>query len=222
MKMLDHMPKKLRLLCERWSKSMEKISGFEGRLAYVQKVLPELLLNKSLFKEIFKNIMEGAKYPDIRKGTLFDNEIPLYTDNKRLFSIRLYLWGPGDYTPIHDHNAWGLIGSVLGEFEVIKYTRKDDGLDEGYARLVEKDKLILMPGETDVTLPLNNGIHKTGNPTEKTIATIHLYGNPVRRKYINSFDPDTGQISRMCVPRLRKRMLASETLRNLESQAVSG
>lgn len=222
MNMLDEMPKELRLLCERWSESMENLSGFEGHLAYLQKALPELLLNKSLFKVILKNITEGAQYPDIRKGTLFDNEILIYTDSKRLFSIRLYLWGPGEYTPIHDHNAWGLIGSVSGDFEVIKYTRQDDGLDEGYARLVEKNKLILMPGESDITLPLNKGIHRTGNPTDKTIATIHLYGTPVRRTYINTFDIDTGQIARMRVPRLRKRMLASEALNNLESQERSG
>ncbi len=222
MSMLNQMPTELRLLCERWSKSMEKISGYEARLAYIRKALPDLLMDTTLLRVILKNIMDGGRYPDIRQGTMFDNEMLLYTDNKRLFSIRLYLWGPGEYTPVHDHNAWGLIGSVLGEFEVIKYTREDDGSDEEYARLGEKDRLLLKPGETDVTLPLNNGIHRTGNPTDKTLATMHLYGNPVRRTYINTFDPESGRISRMYAPRSRKRILASEALHTLEAQHTSG
>jgi predicted metal-dependent enzyme (double-stranded beta helix superfamily) len=217
MSIINQMPKELRLLCEDWSNSMEKISGYEARLDYAQKVLPDLLLNTSLFETILKNIMDGEPYPDIRKATMFDNEMLLYTDNKRLFSIRLYLWGQGDYTPIHDHNAWGVIGTVSGEFEVTKYIREDDGSTDEYARLSEKDRLMLRPGETDVTLPLNNGIHHTGNPTDKTITTIHLYGNPGRRTYINNFDPETGRISRMYAPISLKRMLASEALRSLEA-----
>lgn len=222
MSMLNQMPTELRLLCEGWSKSMEEISGHKARLEYIRKVFPDLMLNTSLFRQLLENIIEGARYPDIRQGTMFDNEMLLYTDSKRLFSIRLYLWGRGEYTPIHDHNAWGLIGSVLGEFEVVKYTREDDGSDEEYARLEETDRLVLKPGESDVTLPLNNGIHRTGNPTDKTITTIHLYGNPVRRTYINTYDPESGRISRLYAPRSRKRILASEALRALEAQHASG
>jgi predicted metal-dependent enzyme (double-stranded beta helix superfamily) len=222
MSMLDQMPTELRLLCERWSKSMEEISGYEARLKFIREAFPDLLLNTTLFRVLLKNIIDGARYPDIRQGTMFDNEMLLYTDSKRLFSIRLYLWGRGEYTPIHDHNAWGLIGPVLGEFEVIKYTRQDEGSDEEYARLGEKERLVLNPGETDVTLPLNNGIHMTGNPTDKTLATIHLYGNPVRRTYINTYDIQSGRISRLYAPRSRKRILASEALRTLEAQHTSG
>jgi predicted metal-dependent enzyme (double-stranded beta helix superfamily) len=210
------MPIELRQLCQGWSKEMESLPGAEARQAYVQKVLPDLLLNIPLFNVILQNVLNGEPYPDIRQGTIFDNEMLLYVDSNRLFSIRLYLWGPGEYTPIHDHNAWGHIGTVSGEFEVIKYTCEDDGSDENYARLAEKERLVLRPGEAEMTFPLNKGIHKTGNPTGKTITTIHLYGNPVRRPYINSFDLENGRISRMYAPKSKKRMLASEALRHLE------
>jgi len=212
--MLDQMPNELRLLCEDWSESAEKISGLEARLQFFRKILPDLLLNEPLFKSILKNIADGSPYPDIRQGTMFDNELLLYTDNKRIFSIRLYLWNQRKYTPIHDHNAWGLIGTVSGEFEVTKYVREDDGSDEAYARLRERETLILKPGEIDTTLPLNKGIHKTGNPTEKTVTTIHLYGNPVRRTYINTFEPETGRISRLYAPKPLKRLLAEEALQH--------
>ena len=33
-----------------------------------------------------------------------------------------------------------------------------------FARLIQTATLTLTPGETDVTLPLDRGIHQTGNP----------------------------------------------------------
>ena len=215
MNLLSEMPEELRTICKHWSKTMEKLSGYEARVDHIQKELPGLLENKTLFKVLLNNIIGSAKYPDLRQATMFDNELLLYLDGNRLFSIRLYLWGPGEYTPIHDHSSWGVIGPVSGDFEVIKYARQDDGSREEYAILVETAKLKLLPGETDLTLPLNNGIHKTGNPTDITTANIHVYGNPVRRPYINRFDLKTGRVDPIYAPKARKRMLASEALRGL-------
>jgi len=214
----NQMPEALREISERWSMDLESISGHEGRLAYLQNAMPDLLLNRAVFAVIFKNITDGGQYPDIRQATMFPNEMLLYADSKRMFSIRLYLWSRGEYTPIHDHNAWGLIGPVVGDFEVINYARKDTGSREDCARLEERNRLILAPGQTEIVLPLNNGIHRTGNPTDMTAATVHVYGNPVRRTYINSFDMETGRIQRIYAPRAQKRMLASEALRALEDR----
>ena len=210
-----HMPKELKNICQHWSSTLEKNSNYETRVAYIQKVLPDLLFNTPLFNRILENITDGRQYPDIREATLFSNEILLYTDPKRLFSMRMYLWGPKEYTGIHDHSAWGVMGPVSGKFEVLKFSRKDDGTKEGWADLVEKERVTISPGQTEMTQPLNNGIHKTGNPADTTTITIHIYGNPVRRSYINGFDLTTGKIYRMYAPRSRKRMLASEALRGL-------
>jgi len=212
MNTLNHMPQDFRLLCESWSQSVEKIVEYEARLAYFQEALPALLLNKSLFSTIFRHIIDGDPYPEIGKATMFDNEILLYVDQNRLFSLRLYLWAPGEYTPVHDHSAWGLIGTISGSFELIKFTRQDDGSDDNYASLIEADRIFLKPGEIEVTLSLDKGIHRTGNPTDQTVATMHLYGDPVKRSYINKFDPETGRISRMYAPKARKRVLATEAL----------
>lgn len=216
------MPTALRVMCEDWSAAMEGISGYEGRLAYIRRQLPDLLLDSSLHSEILKNVMDGADYPDIREATMFDNEMLLYTDRRRMFSIRLYLWGPGEWTPIHDHNAWGVIGPITGTLQVDRFRRTDTGTDGDVARLEESGKRTLSAGETEVVLPLNNGIHRTGNPGEMTSATIHLYGNPVRRTYINNFNPVSGEIRRIYPPRARKRMLASEALRSLEDSLRAG
>ncbi|MEE8399868.1 MAG: cysteine dioxygenase family protein [Desulfobacterales bacterium] len=210
------MPDALRTICDHWSTSMEKISGHKSRLAYIREALPDLLLDTSIFSDILNNIIDGADYPDTRKAHMFDNEILLFTDKQRLFSIRMYLWAPGEYTPIHDHNAWGVIGPITGSLSVTRYAREDAGSDETTASLKEEGKTLLTPGQTDAVLPLDNGIHKTGNPGEMTNATINLYGTPVRRTYINHFDTASGKVYKIHAPRQRKRMLASEALRSLE------
>ena len=209
-------PQELQSICDRWSESLKELSGLESRVSYITQNLPELLLNKALFAGILKNVAAGAGYPDIKQSTMFDNEVLLVADPRRMFSIRLYLWSPGEYTPVHDHNAWGVIGPVSGEFEVMRFCRKDDGSREDYAQLEETERLMLSPGQTEMTMPLDDGIHKTGIPTGITTATIHLYGNPVRRSYINLFYLGSGNVYRMYAPKARKRMLASEALRGLQ------
>jgi predicted metal-dependent enzyme (double-stranded beta helix superfamily) len=205
----------LKSICETWSDTIQSLSDPAARFEYIREKLPDLLLNQALFGEILKNIKNGAGYPDIRQSTMFDNELLLYTDGKRAFSIRMYLWGPGDYTPVHDHNSWGIIGPVSGNFEVIKYVRQDDGSREDRATLYEEGRFLLSPGQTDLALPLNKGIHRTGNPTDITTITLHLYGTPLRRSFINIFDPDSGKVSRIYAPKAKKKMLASDALRGL-------
>ncbi|MFH1480660.1 MAG: cysteine dioxygenase family protein [Pseudomonadota bacterium] len=195
---------------------MKELSDNEVRIRFIKSELSGLLLDKPLFARILRDVIEGSGYPDIRQGTMFDNEIPLYSDINRLFSARLYLWAPGEYTPIHDHNSWGVIGPGLGRYEVIKYRREKEGPQEAWGGLVEVERLILLPGQTEVTLPLNEGIHQTGNPSDQTIFTLHVYGNPIRRAYINGFDMDKGRVYRIYAPKVKKRMLASQALASLE------
>jgi predicted metal-dependent enzyme (double-stranded beta helix superfamily) len=48
---------------------------------------------------------------------LFDNEFILYRDPARLFSLRLYIFGAGERTCVHDHTSWGVSASAFGKLE---------------------------------------------------------------------------------------------------------
>ena len=50
-------------------------------------------------------------------------------------------------------------------------------------------------GRTDTTLPLDEGIHSVGNPTDQTIVVINVYGTP-RRIYINRFDIENNRVTK--------------------------
>jgi predicted metal-dependent enzyme (double-stranded beta helix superfamily) len=208
-------PAELLEICSRWSEAIEGICDDSARMDFFQHELAGFLQNRSLFLDLLRNIKAGSPYPDIRKARLIDDEIVLYLNPKRLFSLRMFLYGPGDFTPIHDHSSWGVLGAAFGELGIVRYVREDDGSVEGYARLRQAASVYLRPGEIELTRPLNEGIHKTGNPVDGTTIMVSVYGNPIRRLYINRFDDKTHKVEKLYPPRIKKKILAIEALKQL-------
>lgn len=187
----------------------------EKRIFYIGQEMPALLLNQRLFRTIMARIVKGRSYPDVRQATMFTNEFILFISDRRLFSVRLYIYEPGQYTPIHDHNSWGVYGCVHNSIEVIRYRREDSETQAGYARLQEMERPILHPGQTASVLPLNDGIHKAGNPDGKTSVMLCVYGTPIRRLYVNQYDHLQNSVSKLYPPRLRKKLLAARALETM-------
>ena len=208
----------LQIVFDRWSQSMRHYSGRKERISYIYKEMPALLLKRSLFKNVLTDISKGRSYPDVRQATMFENEIILFINANRLFSVRLYLYEPGQYTPVHDHNSWGVYGAVFNRIEVIRYRREDDETKQGYARLREFERLDLQPGKTALVMPLNDGIHQAGNPDENTSVMLSVYGTPIRRLYVNQYDPLQNKVSKLYPPRLRKKILAARALEAIDKR----
>jgi predicted metal-dependent enzyme (double-stranded beta helix superfamily) len=215
-------PGPLLQICNRWSRCFETVTDGSARIELIRAELPGLLLSSDLFQTILEDIVCGNPYPDTRQAMMFENEILLYVNPRRLFSVRLYLYGPGDFTPIHDHSSWGVFGSALGNVDVITYVREDDGSVADRARIRESSRFELPPGRTELTLPLDAGIHQTGNPTDRPVLMVSVYGVPLRRLYINCFDAGHQRVSRLFPSRIRKRMLAREALDRLRQNGVMG
>lgn len=201
---------------ERLSKDLSSLNSYRSCIDCTRRALPELLLNRQLLSEIMQCVVSGEPYPDIRRPTMFDNELILYVHPARLFSLRLYLWGPGEFTYPHDHNAWGVIGTAMEGYEVTNFRRVDHGSVDGYAKLEEIARLNLKPGETAFTLPFDEGIHRTGNSGDKTIVTLHLYGKSHSRGYLQGYDIVNDRVYRVFPPRLKKKTLASQVLADME------
>jgi predicted metal-dependent enzyme (double-stranded beta helix superfamily) len=204
---------KLSGFCRNWSDAVASKNDSEDRLAFFRAELPGLLGQRELFCGILEGIVRGGSYPDIRQATLFDNEVLLYRDRGQRFSVWMYLYGPGEYTPVHDHTSWGVSGSALGELEVVRYRREDDGSDPGSARLVLSGRELLQPGQTEVTRAFDEGIHKTGTPSSASLIMISVYGRTLRRLYLRQFDPDTGRVQAIYPARVRKQKLAAQALK---------
>jgi hypothetical protein len=210
-------PRELLDYCRRWSEKIVKFDPQKGRMAFFEDNLPALLQNQALITQILSDLSRGAIYGEHHGGMLFDNEVLLYMDRARRFSLRMYIHAPGDYTSVHDHSAWGVLGTAVGRLHVVKYRREDDGIRQNHAILRIGGERFLSPGETDLTLPLDEGIHKTGNASTDTLVVINVYGTPLRRLHINQFDPDTGQVVRVYPPRLHRKQLAAAALESLRN-----
>ena len=207
----------LQAVFDHWAQSIQKIKSHNERIAFTRAEMPALLLNRRLIKKILADIVKGKRYPDIRQATMFSNEFILYINNRRLYSVRLYIYEPGQYTPVHDHNSWGVYGCVSRREEVIRYRRQDDETRQGYARLHETERVILQPGDTSVVQPLNDGIHQAGNPATGTCVMLCVYGTPIRRLYVNEYDHMRNSVRRRYPPRLRKKRLAGQALDNMRA-----
>ena len=212
----SQIPQGLISFCEKCRKGLSDLTENRDRVELFKKLMPDLLRNTSLFKEILSGIVGGKGYPDLKYAAMFDSELILYTDPDHLFSIRMFMWKPQAYDPIHDHNSWGIVGPISGELEVVNYKRIDDGSREGYAELVVSDRGVIKPGETYSVLPLNAGIHKTGNPTQQTIVQISVYGElQTTRNYINGYDIVKNHVYPIYAPKIKKKQLAALALANL-------
>ena len=115
-------------------------------------------------------------------------------------SLYALVWNPGQWTPVHDHGTWGVVGVIRGVLEERNHIRTDRGD-------AADDEIVLVPGgftmlsQGTVTsfVPNPDHIHRTGvgEDQEQTVS-LHLYGRTLssfhvydvaagRRKLIDVF-----------------------------------
>lgn len=95
-------------------------------------------------------------------------------------SLSMYsiVWLPGQWTPVHDHGSWGVVGVVEGVLEERSYVRMstDPGADADID-LARGGTVLLPPGAVTSFVPNPDHIHMTGVAAERPRAvSLHLYG----------------------------------------------
>ena len=116
-------------------------------------------------------------------------------------SLSLYtlVWLPGQWTPVHDHGSWGVVGVLEGVLEERSYVRvsPDRGLDEGI-ELLRGGVILLSAGAVTSFVPNPDHIHVTGVPAERQRAvSLHLYGR--KMSDFNTYDVTAGTRRRISV-----------------------
>ena len=109
-------------------------------------------------------------------------------------SLSLYAldWLPGQWTPIHDHGSWGVVGVLEGVLEERSYVRlsADRDADQGI-ELARGGVMLLGKGAVTSFVPNPDHIHVTGVPTDRARAvSLHLYGRMMSN--FNIYDPRAG------------------------------
>lgn len=114
-------------------------------------------------------------------------------------SLSLYaiVWQPGQWTPVHDHGSWGVVGVIEGVLEERSYARlsADRGADQDIA-LARGGIVLLGPGSVTSFVPNPDHIHVTGVPQDRPRAvSLHLYGRMMSS--FNTYDVAGGTRKRV-------------------------
>lgn len=123
----------------------------------------------------------------------------IYDAPDQSLSLYAIVWLPGQWTPVHDHGSWGVVGVVEGVLEERSYVRlsPDRGADEGI-ELARGGALLLPRGAVTSFVPNPDHIHVTGVPVERPRAvSLHLYGRTMSS--FNLYDLPTRSRRRMQV-----------------------
>lgn len=91
------------------------------------------------------------------------------------YSLQIFLWPPGSTTRIHDHSSWGVFCCAIGIPLEERYQRLDDSSRPGHARLkLRWRRAWRIEDGVSTVLPYDEGIHRVGNPSNRTAISMHL------------------------------------------------
>ena len=114
------------------------------------------------------------------------------------WSIYAICWRPGQYTPIHDHGTWGVVGVLTGclfEHQMV-CTYEDPKLN--IYKLERAGVTLLSRGAVNTFVPEPDHIHRSGVPSfGEPTASLHLYGRVMT--HYHAYDLESGTRSRLDV-----------------------
>jgi len=117
----------------------------------------------------------------------------VYVDDDGGPSLYSLVWSPGQWTPIHDHGTWGVVGIVQGVLEERSFIRVDsrETLESGI-RLQRGGLVLLGEGSISTFVPNPEHIHKTGVPEGRSLTvSLHLYGRALNAFHVYDLDAGT-------------------------------
>ena len=123
----------------------------------------------------------------------------IYIPEDRSLSLFALVWSPGQWTPVHDHSSWGVVGVLKGVLEERNYIRTDfdPSRDEGIV-LRRGGVILLNEGTVTSFVPNPDHIHVTGVAAERApVVSLHLYGREMDSFHI--YDVEAGTRKRVQV-----------------------
>jgi predicted metal-dependent enzyme (double-stranded beta helix superfamily) len=102
----------------------------------------------------------------------------IYICPKGDLSLFAIVWLPGQWTPVHDHGSWGVVGVVRGMLEERAYMSADGEIGrDSNITLKRGGVTLLVPSAISSFVPNPDHIHMTGVSAEREpCVSLHLYG----------------------------------------------
>lgn len=204
---------------EEFCNRFEDVAGRGEEITHVLRegraLLSELMATTEWFQLFLKRIVMDTAFRQQQKPSRWLNEYTVHRSPEGNFVILAYIWEPHQIDVIHDHNSWGVIGTLTGKVSERKYRRVDDGARDGYAELEEISHRLLIPGDTSSVMPLDGGIHRMENLTNCSIS-INVYGKSYRKGYLHYYDAENRTVTRAYIYPLYRAALALRALGHMD------
>ena len=117
----------------------------------------------------------------------------IFIDENDTMSLFALVWLPGQWTPIHDHGTWGVVGVFEGTLEERNFIRTDGHRSDALEgiELVRGGVILLSAGAVTSFVPNPDHIHITGNADpQRRVVSLHLYGRTMAG--FHTYDRETG------------------------------
>lgn len=156
-------------------------------LQYIDRI--DHLLENSSEEDFLKSASLEVETLVVAEGLLRDDQMlgcddtynrhQLYADPEGRFTILALVWKPSQFTCIHGHNAWGIVGVRQGCIRVECFDF--DGEAKPPADLIKTATIDANVGDISAVGTAPSGIHRLGNASDDIAITIHTYGMDLSR-----------------------------------------
>jgi predicted metal-dependent enzyme (double-stranded beta helix superfamily) len=110
----------------------------------------------------------------------------IYRPADAAISLYALVWLPGQWTPVHDHGTWGVVGVVEGVLEERAFLPGAGKIETDTGIALRPGALSILAGGSVTTfVPNPDHIHRTGVPEDRAPAiSLHLYGNAMNSFHV--------------------------------------
>jgi predicted metal-dependent enzyme (double-stranded beta helix superfamily) len=160
------------------------IDGARDTVAQCKDAAERVDMIAPLMQSLLRSTDSFLKPEHFRSNPQHYERNAIHISPDQSLSLFALIWLPGQWTPVHDHGTWGVVGVVRGLLEERAYMAIDGEItkDAGI-RLRRGGVVLLNPGSVTSFVPNPDHIHMTGvAPERETCVSLHLYG-----RNMNSF-----------------------------------
>ena len=146
-----------------------------------------------LMQELLKDTDDFLKTEHFKANELHYARNCVYSCSSGTLSLFTMVWNPGQWTPVHDHGTWGIVGIIEGVLEERNFIRMDTReRDDSGILLVRGGNILLNEGSVTTFVPNPDHIHRTGvSRSRKRAVSLHLYGRELSN--YNVYDLELGR-----------------------------
>jgi predicted metal-dependent enzyme (double-stranded beta helix superfamily) len=136
----------------------------------------------------------GYRLPDVVTRPSAERHVnyPLHIAPGHGWCLAAVVWSPGQRTPVHGHETWGVVGIHSGAEREFRYA-KPTAAEEGRPLTPLRDQ-VWSRGAVTVCCTTDDDVHAVAAVGDEPTVGIHVYGADIGVLERRRYDPATGAV----------------------------